>query len=326
MGELDGTAPPEAPPQEADPGRDARRPSEFPLPAWRAVTIRVFRNIGEHHLSVIAAGVAFFGTLSIFPALAAIVGIYGFFADRSGVLENLDEIRHFLPADAYLLIDTQARALVAVSQPRLGLASLVALFFAIWTARSSVGALIEGLDVVYREQDSRSLVWSYAVALALTMLVILIIVGALLATVAVPAVLQIVDFGPLASWLATAVPMLILGAAAVFVIGALYRYGPHRALARKRWVTLGAVLATVAWLVASLLLSLYISNFSNFNKTYGSLGAVIALMFWFYVSAFVVLLGAEVNAEMELQTRADTTTGPPQPIGRRGAYVADHVA
>ena len=118
----------------------------------------------------------------------------------------------------------------------------------------------------------------------------------------------------------------MLGVAVVFVIGAVYRYGPHRATARKRWVSWGAVLATLAWVVASLALSFYISNFADFNKTYGSLGAIIALMFWFWVSAYVVLLGAELNAEMELQTARDTTTGPPQPMGQRGAYVADHVA
>ena len=121
-------------------------------------------------------------------------------------------------------------------------------------------------------------------------------------------------------------PLLVLGVAVVFVIGALYRYGPHRATARKRWVSWGAVLATVTWVIASLLLSFYVSNFANFNKTYGSLGAIVALLFWFYVSAFVVLLGAELNAEMELQTERDTTTGPPEPMGQRGAYVADHVA
>ena len=119
---------------------------------------------------------------------------------------------------------------------------------------------------------------------------------------------------------------MIFGFAVVFVIGGIYRYGPHRALARKRWVSLGAVVATVAWVLASFLLSFYISNFANFNKTYGSLGAIAALMFWFYVSAFVVLLGAELNAEMELQTARDTTTGPPRPMGERGAYVADHIA
>ena len=119
---------------------------------------------------------------------------------------------------------------------------------------------------------------------------------------------------------------LVLAVAVVFVIGTLYRYGPHRATARKRWVSWGAVLATVAWLVASLLLSLYVANFANFNKTYGSLGAIVGLLFWFYVSAFVVLLGAELNAEMELQTERDTTTGPPEPMGQRGAYVADHIA
>ena len=144
--------------------------------------------------------------------------------------------------------------------------------------------------------------------------------------VALPAALRIVDFGPFGAWLTALGPLLVLAVAVVFVVGTLYRYGPHRATARKRWVSWGAVLATAVWLAASLLFSLYVANFANFNKTYGSLGAIVALLFWFYVSAFVVLLGAELNAEMELQTERDTTTGPPQPMGRRGAYVADHIA
>jgi membrane protein len=158
------------------------------------------------------------------------------------------------------------------------------------------------------------------------MLILLVACLALLATVALPAILQFLDAGRLGTQLAALGPLLILGFAVLFVIGALYRYGPHRELARKRWVTPGAVAATVAWVAASYLLSFYISNFANFNKTYGSLGAIAALMFWFYVSALVVLLGAELNAAMELQTARDTTTGPPRPMGERGAYVADHVA
>ena len=126
--------------------------------------------------------------------------------------------------------------------------------------------------------------------------------------------------------LAQVTPLLVLGGAVVFVIGALYRYGPHRALARKRWITYGAVLATIGWLLVSLALSFYVSRFANFNETYGSLGAIVGLLFWLYASAFVVLLGAEVNAEMELQTEQDTTTGEPKPMGQRGAYVADHIA
>ena len=150
---------------------------------------------------------------------------------------------------------------------------------------------------------------------------------AILAVVALPAALRIVGIaGAPGAWVARVAPVAILGFAIVFVIGALYRYAPDRRQARKRWVSSGALLATVLWVCASLLLSLYISSFADFNQTYGSLGAIVALLFWLYLSAFVVLLGATLNAEMELQTAEDTTVGRSRPLGARGAFVADHVA
>jgi membrane protein len=311
---------------EPAPGRDAAHPAEFGWPAWRQVLGRVYANIGRHHLSVVAAGVAFFGVLAIFPALAALVGLYGLIADPADVMANLGEIRPLLPAEAYRLIENQLRSLLEVPPQRLGFAFGVAMLIALWTARVGVSTLVEGLNIVYRETDTRNIILEFLASLALTALLLLIACAALLATVALPAVLRTFDFGPLGAWLAALGPLLIIGVAVVFVIGAIYRYGPHRAYARKRWVTWGALFATIAWVIASLLLSFYVSHFANFNRTYGSLGAIAALMFWFYVSAFVVLLGAELNAEMELQTARDTTTGAPRPIGERGAFVADHVA
>ena len=321
----DPTAP-EAHPAPYAPGRNAIRPTRFGWAAWRQVLGRVYANIAHHHLSVVAAGVAFFGVLAIFPALAALVGLYGLIADPADVIASLDEIKPLLPPDAYGLIESQLQALLEVPPQQLGLAFIVAILLALWSARAGVSTLVEGLNIVYREIDTRNIVLEFLASLALTALLLAVACAALLATVALPALLQVLDVGALGTRLAALGPLLILGFAVVFVIGALYRYGPHREMARKRWVTLGAVAATVAWVLASFLLSFYIANFANFNRTYGSLGAIAALMFWFYVSAFVVLLGAELNAEMELQTARDTTTGTPRPMGERGAYVADHVA
>ena len=321
----DPTAP-EAHPAPYAPGRDVSRPTRFNWAAWRSVLGRVYTNIGRHHLSVVAAGVAFFGVLAIFPALAALVGLYGLIANPADVMAHLDDIEPLLPPDAYGLIESQLQALLAVPEQQLGVAFLVAILLALWSARAGVSTLVEGLNIVYREIDARHIVLEFLASLALTALLVVVACAALLASVALPALLQFLDVGVLGTRLAALGPLLILGFAVVFVIGALYRYGPHRELARKRWVTPGAVAATGAWVLASYLLSFYISNFANFNKTYGSLGAIAALMFWFYGSAFVVLLGAELNAEMELQTTRDTTTGPPRPMGDRGAYVADHVA
>lgn len=316
----------EAKPARSAPGRNVSHPARFGSAAWRQILGRVYANVFLHHLSVVAAGVAFFGVLSIVPGLAALVGLYGLIADPSNMMVTFEQASGLLPPDAYGLIKSQLQALVAVPQQQLGVASLVAILVALWTARASVSTLVEGLNIVYREMDTRNIFLGFFASLALTALALLIGCVALLAIVALPAVLQLLNFGALGTRLLALAPLLVLGLAVVFVIGALFRYGPHRETPRKRWVTLGAILATITWVLASYLLSIYISSFANFNKTYGSLGAVAGLMFWFYVSAFVVLLGAELNAEMELQTSRDTTTGTPKPVGERGAYVADHVA
>jgi membrane protein len=305
--------------------RDHSAPSAFPAPAWRQLLIRVWGRIFSDHLSIVSAGVAFFSFLAIFPALAALIGLYGFVADPADVASNLQEIRPILPPDAYSLISGQVTTL-AGADSTIGVASLIALFFALWSARLGVTALIEGLNIVYRETDTRGILSQYLMSLIVTFLVLIIGVAAILAIVALPAALQILGVAERpGAWLARVVPVVILGCAIVFVIGGLYRYGPHRRPARKRWVSYGAVLAAALWVVASLLLSLYVSRFADFNETYGSLGAIAALLFWLYVSAFVILLGGVLNAEMELQTTFDTTVGAPKPMGSRGAYVADNV-
>jgi membrane protein len=307
-------------------GREARHPAQFPARAWGRIVRRIWVGIGQDHLSIIAAGVAFFGMLAIVPAIAALIALYGFFADPAQISETVRVLRPLLPADVYQMMEAQVGQLVAAGQTRLGVASLVSLALTLWSARAGVTALIEGLNVVYREVDTRNIIVQYLMSLVLTLAALVVAIIALFAVVALPALLHFSDLGPLGRVLAQIAPLAVLGFASVFIIGGLYRYGPHRAAARKRWLTAGAVLATVGWVAASLALSVYVSRFADFNHTYGSLGAIVGLMFWVYASAFVILLGAEFNAAMELQTERDTTTGPSRPMGQRGAYVADHVA
>ena len=314
------------PTQTPSPGREARHPGDFSPRAWGRILWRIWVGVGRDHLSIIAAGVAFFGMLAIFPAIAALIALYGFFADPGQVADTVQVLRPILPPDVFQMIEAQVEQLIAAGQTRLGVASLISLALTLWSARAGVSALIEGLNVAYRETDTRNIVVQYLMSLLLTLAALVVAIIALLAVVALPAFLRFSDLGPLGRLLAQVAPLAVLGFASVFVIGGLYRYGPHRAPARKRWLTAGAFVATGGWVAASLALSFYVSRFASFNQTYGSLGAVVGLMFWLYVSEFVVLLGAELNSEMELQTARDTTTGPPLPMGERGAYVADHVA
>lgn len=294
--------------------------------AWKQVLSRVWLGISNDHLSIIAAGVAFFGILAIFPAIAALIAVYGLLADPHHVAETLDAARPLLPGEVFGVIQGQVDALVSAPPSKLGIASLISFGLVLWSARAGVSALMEGMNVVYGEVDTRNLVIQYVISVFLTLAFIAVAIVALFAVVAVPTVLNFTDIGVIGQFLARVTPLLILGAAIVFVIGGLYRYAPRRAPARKRWITLGAVFAAIGWLLVSVALSAYFTRFPEFNKTYGSLGAVVGLLFWLYASAFVVLLGAELNAQLELQTEEDTTTGRPRPMGERGAYVADHVA
>ena len=306
--------------------RAATRPGNFSGSAWKKVLWRTWLGIGEDNLSIIAAGVAFFGVFSVFPALAALVALYGLVADPSRIAAALSVAEPVLPPAVFSIVSDQVDQLVGAGQSALGIATIVSFALALWSARAGVTALIQGLNVVYGETDTRNILVRYLFSLTLTFVLIVFAILSLLAVVAIPAALRFVEMGPLGTPLARIAPPVILGGAVVFVIGALYRYGPKRSPARKRWITPGAMIATALWVVVSLGLSVYFARFADFNQTYGSLGAIIALMFWLYASAFVVLLGAQINAQMELQTRRDTTTGAPRPLGERGAYVADHVA
>lgn len=307
-------------------GKAATHPGAFRLDDWRKVLGRVWVSVGENNLSQLSAAGAFWGVLALFPALAALVSIYGFFADPADIARNLETIREFLPADVYGPMESQVSALIGARTGALGWASGVSLALALWSSRNGVSAMIEGLNIVYREADTRGIVERTLLTLLLTLMLIGVVMIALLALVVAPTLINLLPVGPLAQWTARLAPWPILAGAAVVSLALLYRYGPKRETAKLRWITWGATLAVALWLIASVFFSYYVANFANYNVTYGSLGAFAVLLTWFYISAFVVLLGAQLDAEMELQTARDTTTGPERPMGERGAFVADHVA
>lgn len=305
--------------------RDARHPADFTPVAWRAVLRRTWEGISENRLSIVAAGVAFYGMFSVFPGIAALIAVYGLVADPEDIRASLEAMATVMPAEVYSILAGQAEEIIAAEPAALGFATIVSIGLALWTARAGVMGMIEGLNVVYQERDQRSIVVQYLWAMGLTVALITFAVVVLFAVVALPVLLRLADLGAVGGMLAQVLPLVVLGFGLVFVIGGLYRYGPHRAPARKRWLTLGAIAAAIGWVIVSLGLSIYFNNFADFNRVYGSLGAIIGLMFWMWASAFVVLLGASLNAAMELQTERDTTTGPERPMGQRGAYVADNI-
>lgn len=306
-------------------GRSATRPSHLQWTDWKAILGRVFKNLSYHSVYLVAGGISFFAILALFPAIAAIVGIYGLVADPQVISGQIKTLQQFLPPDAYGLIADQAHDLLGANRQALSFGSIIAIGFALWSARTGVAAMIDGVNISYSEPNERGFIAYYAISLLLTLVFILVVIAAIVAIIVMPAVLQMLHLEGIGAWLASIVRWPVLIFALMFGLGVLYRYGPQRHTARLPWVTWGAALATSLWLIGSFAFSWYVSNFANYNATYGSLGAIVGLMLWFYLGSYAILLGAELNAEMEHQTAEDTTIGPEKPLGQRGAYVADHL-
>ena len=273
----------------------------------------------------IAAGVTFYVLLAIFPAIAALVAIYGLFADAGTIESTLSSMSTVLPGGAIDLIGEQLRRLVAQPGGKLGFAFFVALVISLWSANAGIKAVFDALNIVYGEREKRGFIKLNAVSLMFTIGILLFACVALVAVVVLPVALNHVGVGEITDLAINIGRWPVLLVAIAVMIALIYRYGPSRVKARWRWITWGSALASLLWLAASLLFSWYAANFGSYNKTYGSLGAAIGFMTWIWLSMIVTLIGAEVDAEMEHQTARDTTTGPPKPLGSRGATVADTV-
>jgi membrane protein len=306
-------------------GRTAAKPWDIPFEGWRDIAHRVWANLQQHDMSFVAAGVAFFALLALFPALGAIVGIYGLIADPANVEQQFGIFRSVLPPEAQNLVLDQLHDIASGASGTLTLGVLVGLLIALWTASRGVSSIITALDIVYNQPEKRSFFRLARLSLALTAGTILFAVVALVLIVGLPAFFELFGIGRLMTALLNLLTWPLLGLGFMAGLAVIYHYGPCRDEPQWEWVTPGAVLATVLWLIGSGLFSFYVANFGSYNETYGSVGAAVILLTWVYLTSYVVLLGAEVNAEMEHQTRHDTTEGQPEPMGERGAYVADTV-
>lgn len=305
-------------------GAAAERPREIPARGWLDIAKRSWKEAGDDNLGLVSAGVAFYGFLALVPLLAAFVLSYGLIADPAAVGEHVRALSQLLPEQAAELIGEQMVNLTSDAGDKKGFGLLIALALAIYGAMKGAMAIMTALTIVYEEEDTRGFVSRYLTALAITVgavLIGLIGMGAVL-------VLGLLDnlmpgSRPFLHGIIRIGFWIMAAAAASFAVAALYRYGPNRSRAKWRWVTPGSLVATAGWLAATLLFALYTANFGSYNATYGALGAVVVLLMWLYISAYVLLLGAEFNSEIEHQTGADTTSGPAQPRGERGAEMAD---
>lgn len=311
--------------ERADRGRSAQRPREIPRAGWRDIVWRVYQEYGNDHLPIMAAGVAFYALLAIVPALAAMVAIYGLVSDPAEVRAQVAALDPIFPREVRRFLAEQLTRSIAHSDRALSIGAVTSIALSLWSATRGTKVLITAINVAYEEKEERGIVMQNVVGLLFT---IGAVVGTLVALSLVVVLPSVLDLLGLNRWAAITVSLLrwpLLFLCVMLGVGLLYYFAPTRTRARLRWVSWGAVIATLLWLIGSLLFSTYISYFGSFDKTYGSLGAVVILLLWFYVSALVIILGAEINAEIEHQTCIDSTVGAPKPMGERGAYVADHV-
>lgn len=304
------------------PGATASVPSEIPGRGWWQVARRVWSEVRADQVPLLAAGVAFFGFLALFPGMIAAITVYGLVADPVTVAEQSREVAAALPDDAASLVTTRMEALAEADRKGLGTGLAAALALALWSAANGVGNLVTAVNIAYDEEETRSFLRRKLLSLALTLGAVVFVVLSVGLVAVAPAVLDVAVDGRL-WWGLQALRWLGLLVAMMVALALVYRLAPDRDTAQVAWVSVGAVVATVLWMLASLGFSLFVDTLGRYSEIYGALAGGVVLMLWLWLTAFIVLLGAQVNGELERQTAEDSTVGPDMPLGERGAVVAD---
>ncbi|MGP0000186.1 MAG: YihY/virulence factor BrkB family protein [Acetobacteraceae bacterium] len=304
-------------------GRDAEHPGKIPPGGWMDVLWRAWNEVSDANLFLVAGGVTYAVLLALFPGLAALVAIYGLILDPSQVERQVSALSGVLPEESKQLLIDELHKLISTSSGTLGLSAAFGLVLALWSASRGMSGLITSLNIAYEEKERRGFFKLNLLALGLTIALVLggLVVIALVAVL--PAAVQLIGLRDATRWLLLGLEWPLLAVVVMFGLAAIYRYAPAREKPQWRWVSPGAIAATSLWIIGSIAFTVYVANFNSYDKTYGSLGGVVILLTWLYLSAFVVLLGAAINAQSEKQTRRDSTDGSPVPMGRRGARAAD---
>lgn len=304
-------------------GRAADRPAHVPAPGWRDVALRVKDEVSRDNASLIAAGLALYALLAAFPALAAVVSLYGLFASPDQIASQVAGMSGVLPPQTAELFGGQLQNIASQQVGALGFGATGGVLLALWSARKGMAALMKAANIAYDEREERGLVHQVLVSLAFTLGAVVAVVLVLLLAVAVPVLLEVLGLDAVVQNLLSVLRWVVLWLLIVTALSFVYRFAPDRDAPRWRWVTWGSAIAATLWIVGSVLFALYVSNFGSYGESYGALGGVVVLLLWFYLSGFIVMLGAEINSELERQTMRDTTRGEPQPMGRRDAHAAD---
>ena len=306
------------------PGGKAERPSDIPARGWLQIAKRGWREAKADQVQLLAAGVAFYAFLAIFPGLIAVVSIYGLFADPATIVNQLNSLTAALPEEASKVITDQVTAL-STRRQTLGVSLVLSVLIALWSASAGISNLLTAINVAYDEEEKRGFVKKRVMSLGLTLGAIVFMVIILGLVAVLPPLLKAVFGTGALRWVLQIIGWLIMVVLVAAALALLYRLGPDRDAPRMTWVSVGAVVATVMWLVASIGFSVYASTFGSYAKTYGVFAGIVVLLFWLWLTMYAILLGAEINAESEQQTIADTTKGPEEPLGERGAVKADSI-
>jgi len=308
------------------PGRDADKPTEIPAAGWKQIVKRAWKEQKQDNVSMLAAGVAFYIFLALFPALIAAVTLYGLVADPADVERQINSLANALPADTASVISDQLRAVTSTSSSALSFGLVASVLGALFSASGGMANLVKAVNLAYDEEETRGFLKLRATALVLTMGAVVFLVVAVGLVAVLPVVLNAVGLGTAASLAIGIVRWVALVAFVMGALAVLYRYAPDRDNPRFSWTSVGAAVATVLWIIGSIGFSLYVSNFGSYGETYGALAGVVVLLLWLFLTSFIILFGAEINSEMEHQTAKDTTQGPEKPMGKRRAVMADTVA
>jgi membrane protein len=297
-----------APNPQEDRGRSATSPHQIPMPGWKDIAVRSWAEVSENNIFLAAGGVTYAVLVALFPGLAALVSIYGLLLDPSQVEKQVAAMSQVLPPESAQMIGDELQKLVSASQGSLSISAGVALAFALWSASRGMSGMLSALNIAYDEKETRSFIRVNLVAIMLT--VATLIGGTLIIALVgvLPAALQFIGLESSTQWLLLLLEWPLLIAVVMAGLAALYRYAPDRHPPRWRWVSPGAIVATLLWLLGSVAFTVYVSHFNSYDKTYGSLGGVVVMLTWLYLSAFVALLGAVINAQSERQTETDTAS------------------
>jgi membrane protein len=318
-----GTPPPGAPSPQELPGIQAKKPTQIPWRGWKQILKRAWAENSADNMSIIAAGVAFWGFLAAFPALIAMVSLYGLVASPQTVAQQVESISAGLPTSAADLVKQQLTGITNNSGGALTFGLIASVLGALWSASSGVNNLMTAVNIAYDEVETRNYLKRRATSLLLTLGAIVFVLLTLGLVAVVPAVFNALHLGVVGTILGQVLRWVLLLVVMAGSLAVIYRVAPDRDAPRIRWVSLGSVVVTVVWAIVSLLFSLYVNNFGSYDKTYGTLAGVIVLMLWLYLTCYLILLGAEINSESEHQTAEDTTEGAPRPMGERDAQMAD---